>query len=59
MKVQLDGEGNKTNVVKLEGGDPNAPVLVSNVDEGKSDNDAVNVKQQAALRDCLTKRHGM
>jgi autotransporter adhesin len=37
--------GTKTNSVQLKGGNPNAPVVISNLDEGKQDSDAVNVKQ--------------
>ncbi|MBZ9654983.1 YadA-like family protein, partial [Phyllobacterium lublinensis] len=38
-------DGSKTNQVALSGADPNAPVLISNVDAGKNDTDAVNLRQ--------------
>jgi len=45
VKYDLDIGGNKTNVVTLIGGDPDAPVLVKNVAAGIDDTDAVNVAQ--------------
>ena len=44
VKYDNDGE-NKFNSITLEGGDPNAPVLISNVAAGQADTDAVNVSQ--------------
>lgn len=41
----LDGDGNKTNVVTLLGGDPSTPIIVKNVDAGVDQTDAVNVAQ--------------
>ncbi|MPR64360.1 hypothetical protein D7027_21550 [Ochrobactrum intermedium] len=45
--VQYDRnpDGSKANKVTLQGGDPNAPVVISNVGRGTADNDAVNVGQ--------------
>ncbi|MHC1549681.1 YadA-like family protein [Phyllobacterium sp. K27] len=37
--------GANTNALSLKGGNPNAPVVISNLDEGQQDGDAVNVKQ--------------
>lgn len=45
VKYKLNPDGTKTNEVALQGADPNAPVLLSNLDAGKTDTDAVNVKQ--------------
>lgn len=45
VKYVPDSNGGKANEVALVGGDPNAPVLISNVEAGKADNDAVNVRQ--------------
>ena len=45
VKYKLNPDGTKTNEVALQGADPNAPVLISNLDAGKTDTDAVNVKQ--------------
>ncbi|MEI4482924.1 YadA-like family protein [Phyllobacterium sp. CCNWLW183] len=38
-------DGKKTNNITLQGGDVNAPVVISNVGKGVADNDAVNVSQ--------------
>lgn len=38
-------DGRKTNNITLQGGDVNAPVVISNVGKGVADNDAVNVSQ--------------
>ena len=45
--VQYDekADGTKSNTITLQGGDPNAPVLISNVAAGVANTDAVNVKQ--------------
>ncbi|MGO4319926.1 hypothetical protein AB4Z23_28960, partial [Agrobacterium sp. MCAB5] len=44
--VKYDNDGTtKSNTVTLEGGDPNAPVLISNVAAGVKNTDAVNVGQ--------------
>ncbi len=51
VKYAPDASGNKTNEVALVGGDPNAPVLISNVKAGAADNDAVNVRQ---LKETIT-----
>jgi autotransporter adhesin len=51
VKYAPDSSGNKTNEVALQGADPNAPVLISNVKEGAADHDAVNVKQ---LKETIT-----
>lgn len=40
-----NSDGSKTNNITLQGGDVNAPVVISNVGKGVADNDAVNVSQ--------------
>ncbi|MBN3556674.1 YadA-like family protein, partial [Sphingomonas yabuuchiae] len=45
LQYDTDGNGNRKNSVTLQGGDPNAPVLVANVAAGKVDTDAVNYRQ--------------
>jgi autotransporter adhesin len=45
VKYTPDVTGNKTNEVKLQGGDLDAPVLIKNVAAGKDDTDGVNVRQ--------------
>ncbi len=45
VKYDTNGEGNRLNSIALQGGDVNAPVLLSNVAGGTRDTDAVNVKQ--------------
>ncbi|MCO6181012.1 YadA-like family protein [Ciceribacter sp. RN22] len=45
VQYDTDSSGNKLNSVTLKGGDPNAPVLLSNLATGVADTDAVNVKQ--------------
>ncbi|RCW79528.1 YadA-like family protein [Phyllobacterium bourgognense] len=45
VKYKLNPDGTKTNEAALLGGDPDAPVLISNLEAGKADTDAVNVKQ--------------
>jgi autotransporter adhesin len=41
----LNIDGSKKNSITLQGGDPNAPVVISNVAEGVKGTDAVNVNQ--------------
>ncbi|WNJ93558.1 YadA-like family protein [Bosea sp. 685] len=41
----LNIDGSKKNSLTLQGGDPNAPVVISNVAEGVKGTDAVNVNQ--------------
>ncbi|MDF2811576.1 MAG: hemagglutinin family protein [Microvirga sp.] len=45
VKYDTNPDGTKSNTVTLIGGDPNAPVLISNVAAGVKDTDAVNVGQ--------------
>jgi len=45
VKYKLNEDGTKTNEVALVGGDPSAPVVISNVATGKAPMDAVNVQQ--------------
>ena len=45
VMYDTDSNGAKKNSITLQGGDANAPVLLSNVATGVADNDAVNVKQ--------------
>ncbi|MDB5604247.1 MAG: hypothetical protein JWP25_1147 [Bradyrhizobium sp.] len=45
VKYDTNPDGSKKNSVTLQGGDPNAPVVISNVAAGVADTDAVNVKQ--------------
>jgi len=45
VKYKLNEDGTKTNEVALVGGDPSAPVVISNVATGKAPTDAVNVQQ--------------
>ncbi|MFD2675718.1 YadA-like family protein [Camelimonas lactis] len=45
VMYDTDSSGAKKNSITLQGGDANAPVLLSNVATGVADNDAVNVKQ--------------
>lgn len=45
VRYKLDATGEKTNTVELVGGDPNVPVLISNVAAGVARTDAVNVGQ--------------
>ncbi|MFC7399956.1 YadA-like family protein [Chelatococcus sp. GCM10030263] len=45
LKYDVDNTGNVTNQVTLRGGDPNAPVTISNVAPGVNGTDAVNVNQ--------------
>lgn len=40
-----NGEGSRSNQVTLEGGNPDAPVILANVADGAENTDAVNVKQ--------------
>jgi trimeric autotransporter adhesin len=51
VRYDKNADGTKANSVTLEGGDPDTPVLVSNVAAGVADTDAVNVKQ---LEDGMT-----
>jgi len=45
VKYDVDSTGKKMNSVTLQGGDPNAPVVLHNVAAGTVDTDAVNVGQ--------------
>ncbi|ENN86542.1 Outer membrane protein [Rhizobium freirei PRF 81] len=45
VQYDTDSDGKRTNSVTFQGGDPKAPVLLSNVASGTNDTDAVNVKQ--------------
>ncbi|HZH05961.1 MAG TPA: YadA-like family protein, partial [Lautropia sp.] len=45
VQYETNADGSKKNSIVLQGGDPNAPVLISNVAAGVKDTDAVNVKQ--------------
>ncbi|MEO9340045.1 YadA-like family protein [Mesorhizobium sp. SB112] len=45
VKYDTNPDGTKKNSMTLVGGDPNAPVLISNVATGVANNDAVNVGQ--------------
>ncbi|MGV2981674.1 YadA-like family protein [Camelimonas sp. ID_303_24] len=45
VMYDTDSNGAKKNAITLQGGDANAPVLLSNVATGVADNDAVNVGQ--------------
>ncbi|ACL62633.1 YadA domain protein (plasmid) [Methylobacterium nodulans ORS 2060] len=45
VQYDTDGNGNRKNSITLQGGDANAPVLLSNVAAGAGDTDAVNVQQ--------------
>lgn len=45
VQYDLTAGGTRTNTVTLKGGDPNAPVLISNVKAGVADTDAANVGQ--------------
>lgn len=45
IKYDLDSEGMKRNSVTLQGGDPNAPVVLANVASGVRTSDAVNLGQ--------------
>lgn len=45
VRYDVDGSGNRTNSVTLQGGNVNAPVRVRNVAAGVDDTDAVNVAQ--------------
>jgi autotransporter adhesin len=45
VKYDINADGSKKNSITLQGGDPSAPVLISNVAAGVADTDAVNVKQ--------------
>jgi autotransporter adhesin len=45
VQYETNVDGSKKNSIVLQGGDPNAPVLISNVAAGVKNNDAVNVKQ--------------
>ncbi|MFS2327676.1 YadA-like family protein [Brucella sp. H1_1004] len=55
VKYDKKQDGSLSNSVTLIGGDPNAPVLISNVATGVSKNDAVNVGQlQASVQNTLS-----
>lgn len=45
VKYDKKDDGTKSNTVTLTGGDPNQPVVLSNVAAGKANSDAVNVSQ--------------
>ncbi|MDQ0447481.1 YadA-like family protein [Methylobacterium aerolatum] len=45
VQYDTNAAGNKTNSITLQGGDPNAPVVITNVAAGTADTDAVNMKQ--------------
>ncbi|RCW79526.1 trimeric autotransporter adhesin [Phyllobacterium bourgognense] len=45
VKMVVGPNGEKTNVLKLEGGDPNAPVLIKNVADARDGTDGVNKNQ--------------
>ncbi len=51
VRYDLDGNGNKTNTVTLQGADPNAPVVVTNVATATRNSDAVNFKQVKDIAD--------
>ena len=51
VRYDLDGNGNKTNTVTLQGADPNAPVVVTNVAAATRNSDAVNFKQVKDIAD--------
>ncbi|MEP9347764.1 YadA-like family protein [Xanthobacter sp. KR7-225] len=54
LQYDTDLGGNKRNSVTLQGGDPNAPVVISNVAAGVGGTDAVNVAQlKTGLGDTL------
>ncbi|MBN3817061.1 hemagglutinin [Paraburkholderia sp. Se-20369] len=45
VKYDVDASGNRLNSVSLVGGNAASPVVLKNIAEGVSDNDAVNMKQ--------------
>lgn len=45
VKYDENPDGTKANSITLAGGDPNKPVVITNVAAGKNDTDAVNVSQ--------------
>lgn len=45
VQYDLNSDGSKKNSITLQGGDINAPVIISNVGVGVANNDAVNVGQ--------------
>jgi autotransporter adhesin len=45
VKLETGKDGKTTNTVKLQGGDPNAPVLIKNVADAKESTDGVNKGQ--------------
>ena len=45
VQYDTNPDGSKTNTITLQGGDPNAPVVISNVGAGVANTDAVNVGQ--------------
>ncbi len=45
VQYDLNSDGSKKNSITLQGGDINAPVIISNVGAGVANNDAVNVGQ--------------
>jgi autotransporter adhesin len=51
VQYDLNSDGSKKNSITLQGGDVNAPVVISNVGKGVADTDAVNVAQ---LNDGIT-----
>lgn len=49
VKYDQNGDGTKSNSITLQGGDPNKPVVISNVAAGIKDTDAVNLSQLNAV----------
>ncbi|MCV9907632.1 YadA-like family protein [Brucella sp. HL-2] len=49
VKYDQNDNGTKLNSVTLQGGDPNKPVVISNVAAGTKDTDAVNLSQLNAV----------
>lgn len=58
VKYGQNEDGAKNNVVALQGGDPNAPVVLENVASGVKSNDAVNVGQlKDSMEEVSNKAH--
>ena len=49
VKYDQNDDGSKSNSITLQGGDPNKPVVISNVSAGIKDTDAVNLGQLNAV----------
>lgn len=49
VRYDATPDGKRTNSITLQGGDPNAPVVLSNVAVGVKKNDAVNVGQMETI----------